>query len=537
MVDDLKKLIQGDVLGDEATLKKYSRDASLFEVMPQVVVYPKNVEDIKKLVTFAREHNASLTPRSGGTDMTGGAIGESIVLDMTRYFNQVKEVGDNYAVVQPGVFYRDFEKETLKRNLLLPSYPASREICTVGGMVANNSGGEKTLAYGKTEDYVIELKAVMVDGNEYTFRSLTKRELDAKMNMQSFEGDLYRKLFKLVLENNDLLKKAKPKVSKNSAGYYLWNVWDGELFDVPKLITGSQGTLCIITEITFKLIRPKKHSRMAVIFLRNLKPLVSVVQIVMKHKPESFESFDDHTLKLALRYLPELLKLLKGNSFKLAIDFLPEAWMVLTGGAPKLMLFAEFTDDDEQNLQKRLSALSNDLQKTQVKFRVLASEQEAQKYWVIRRESFNLLRHHLKDKRTAPFIDDFIVRVEQLPEFLPEMTELLEQYNLVYTIAGHVGNGNFHIIPLMDVRDPKTRDIIKELSEKMYDLVLSYGGSITAEHNDGIIRTPYLKKMYGEEVYHLFEETKRIFDPDNIFNPGKKVGGDLKYAFDHLVKS
>jgi FAD/FMN-containing dehydrogenase len=544
LLDELKKVIKGEAVSDEESLKKYSRDASLFEIKPEVVVYPKDAEDVKNLVKFASANSEkiSLTARSGGTDMSGGALTESVVIDVTRHFNQIKEVGDGYAIVQPGVYYRDFEKETLKRGLLLPSYPASREICAVGGMVANNSGGEKTLTYGKTEDYVMELKVVLSDGNEYAIKPLPKPELDKKMEQKDFEGELYREIYKLVSDNQKLLKNSKPDVTKNSAGYYLWNVWDPSansgqgVFDLTKLITGSQGTLGIITEIKFKLIHPKKYSRMAVIFLKDLAPLVETVAAVMKFKPESFESFDDNTLKIALRYLFGLIKLLKQNIFGIAWNFLPEFWMLVGGGLPKLILLAEFTDDNESELQKRLDGLSEELKSKKANFRVMKTEAEANKYWTIRRESFNLLRHHIKGKRTAPFIDDFIVRVEKMPEFLPELNKILDQYDMTYTIAGHVGDGNFHIIPLMDLSDPKNHQIIKELSDKVYDLVLKYRGSITAEHNDGLIRSPYLEKMYGKEVYKLFEETKKIFDPENIFNPGKKVGADLQYAFNHLVK-
>src|SRR3989344_268529 len=276
LTNQLKEFIKGEIANDEKTLQKYSRDASLFEVKPETVVFPKDSEDIKKLVQFiSRRKSAlglpefallSITARCGGTDMTGGDLGESIVIDFTKHFNKIYEVdsygdGGGYARAQPGVFYRDFEKETLKKNLLLPSYPASREICAVGGMVANNAGGEKTLAYGKTEDYILELKAVLSDGNEYILKPLNREELEKKLKETNFEGEIYRKISKLVFDNQELLQKAKPKVSKNSAGYYLWNVWDGNKFDLTKLFAGSQGTLGIITEITFRLITPKKYSR------------------------------------------------------------------------------------------------------------------------------------------------------------------------------------------------------------------------------------------------------------------------------------
>ncbi len=541
--EDLKEIIKGDILTDDASRVRFSHDASLFEVRPEMIIAPKDVEDIQNLVNYVsgrkKEGNAiSITARSGGTDMTGGPLSESIIVDFSKYFTRIKNVSNFSAVVEPGVYYRDFEKETLKQNLLLPSYPASREICMIGGMVANNAGGEKNPAYGKTENFVTGLKVVLSDGKEYVVRPLEKAELRKKMKEASFEGRLYKKMYGLVSENYDLVKSAKPDVTKNSAGYDLWNIWDGETFDLTKLFVGSQGTLGIITEVKFRLIEPKKYSKLAVIFLRNLDPLLSVVNAVGQFKPESFESYDDNTLRLAIRFIPDLIKVLKPKHLlKLAWNFLPEAGMILTGGFPKLVLLAELTGDSEKDVDEAMTKLAGQLKPLRVKFRIIRDLDEAQKYWVIRRESFNLLRKHVNDKRTAPFIDDFIVRADRMPEFLPRLNATLRKYDIFYTIAGHVGDGNFHIIPLMDLSDPRSKEIIKKLSDEVYSLVLEYKGSITAEHNDGLIRTPYLEKMYGAEVYALFRETKKIFDPLDIFNPGKKVNGDLQYAFNHLVKS
>ena len=272
--EDLKGIIKGEVQEDEKTLGKYSTDASLFKIRPRVVVFPKDAEDIKALVRFVAERkkddpSLSLTVRSGGTDMTGAAIGESIIVDVNRHMTKFKDIGDDYATAEPGMFYRDFEKETLKHKLFMPSYPASREICTIGGMVSNNAGGEKTLTYGKTEDYVREVKMVLRDANEYVFKALNKNELDVKMKLDTVEGEVYRELFKIVDDNYQLLKDARPDVTKNFAGYYLWNVWDREkqLFDIPKVIVGSQGTFGIITEVTFRLITPNEHSTIVIIFL------------------------------------------------------------------------------------------------------------------------------------------------------------------------------------------------------------------------------------------------------------------------------
>lgn len=535
----------GDIDEEAKTLETYSRDTSLFVVRPTAVVFPKNTADISSLVRYARSQNAkgmnenplSLTARCAGTDMTGGALTSSIVVECVRYLHALKKLEGDEAVVEPGMFYRDFDVETKKLGLILPSYTASREICTVGGMAANNSGGEKNLKYGKTERYVRNLKVVLDDGSVEDFHALTRQELEEKKSQENRSGEIYRAMDTLIQWNEDLLTRAKPNVSKNSSGYYLWNVYDraAGTFDLSKLIVGSQGTLGIITEITYGLVKPKAHRRLVTIFLKDLKELGEIVNHVLAHDPESFESYDDHTFALAMRFFPQIAKKLKGSMFTLGLSFLPEFWAVLTGGAPKLILLAEFSADTEEEAVSRATAASLDVQKQfGLKSRVLHSEQEAEKYWVIRRESFNLLRQNIHGKRTAPFIDDFVVRPEFLPEFLPKLNAILAKYDLIYTIAGHVGDGNFHIIPLMDLSDPKSKEIIGTLSTEVYELVFSYHGVITGEHNDGIIRTPYLEEEFGKAVNDLFIETKQIFDPTNVFNPGKKVGGTIAYAMEHI---
>lgn len=540
---NLTQLIRGEVLDDPATLAAFSRDASLFEVRPELVVRPASVEDVCVLVKYVAKHkksgmNLSLTARSGGTDMSGGPLNRSIIVDINAHINQLKHVGAGYAVAEPGMFYRDFEKQTLKHGLLMPSYPASRGICTIGGMVANNSGGEKSLVYGQTKDYIKALKVVLADGVEYEVKPLTARELEAKIRERTFEGRLYKQLFDLLVKHRELIAKAKPTTSKNSAGYFLWDIWDGKTFDLTQLICGSQGTLGLITEISFRMIKPKKYASMLVLFLDDFTRLGDMVSDVLRYKPESFESYDEHTFSLAMRYLPQLIASMKGGFFSWAWQFLPEVKLVLTGGLPKLVMIAEFTGDTPG--QARLAAAKCKKlmeEKYRARVHLTKNRKERMKYWIMRRESFNLLRKHSRGMHTAPFIDDIIVHPSQLPEFLPLLDKIFAKYkSLIYTVAGHTGDANFHIIPLMKLSDPKQRQIIPKLAVEVYSLVLKFQGSITAEHNDGLIRTPFLEKMYGSQVVELFAQVKDIFDPQNLFNPGKKVGELPKSWQEYIVK-
>lgn len=553
MIEEIKKIIKGEVYNDPETLNRYSRDASIFVVKPEMVVYPKDSDDVRQLVKFVSlkkpgNINLSITARSAGTCMSGGSINESIILDFTKYMSGIsdfkQEEVEHYGIkmsgsvkILPGTFYRDIEKFTFTKNMMMPAYTASKEICAVGGMVANNAGGEKTIRYGKTENFIKELKVVFRDGNEYTVKPLTKNELDKKLAQTDFEGQFYNEIKKLIDSNFDLIKKSKPNVSKNSAGYYLWNVYDENsgTFDLCRLIVGSQGTLGIVTEITWYLVNIEKFSAIHVTFMKNLDRLGEVVDQILPLKPESIESYDDYSLSLAVKFFPDFIKQMNLFKFiKLGLSFIPEAFMLLRGGMPKLVLITEFTGNSQQECFDKAKELDQKLKFFGMNTRI-TNAKEGEKYWKIRRESFNLLRKHVKGKHTAPFIDDVCVSPYVLPEFLPKLNKILNEYKLVYTIAGHAGNGNFHIIPLMDFTDPKTKEIILELSDKVYELVHEYKGSITAEHNDGLVRTPYLNTMFDSEIISLFKQTKYIFDPLNIFNPNKKVGTTINYMKDHIV--
>ncbi|MCC7543702.1 FAD-binding oxidoreductase [bacterium] len=542
----IESFIQGEVDDSAETKQNFSHDASMFELTPELVVAPKDSQDIQKLVSYVAEHKRhdptlSLTARSGGTCMSGGSINQSIILDMNRHFTAIGKIGDRIANAQPGVFYRDFEEATLKNDVLMPSYPASRDLCTIGGMVANNAGGERSLQYGKTEEFVKSLQVVFADGKEYTVKPLDKAQLKKKVAQEDFEGRLYKRIFHLVDKNYDAIKSAKPGVSKDSTGYHIWDVWDREtgIFDMTRLIVGSQGTLGIVTDITFRVVKAPKHSGTLVIFLRSIKDLGKLINSVMEYKPATFEGFDNYTLMLSFRLFANFHKRIGWwNTIKLGIRLIPDALMLLRG-IPKMVLLVEFQADTEEEVATKVHEFREGLSsyKHQALFEEDETEAKSAKFWIMRRESFNLLRQKIKDKHTAPFMDDLVVPPSVLPKFLPEIRRVINKYKLLATIAGHMGDGNFHIIPLMNIEKASEKAKLEPAMKEINAIVLKYGGSLSGEHNDGMIRGPWLEAMYGKKVLGYFKEVKQIFDPQNIFNPHKKTDASWKFSMAHLRKN
>jgi FAD/FMN-containing dehydrogenase len=536
----------GGIDDSPAALDHYSHDASMFELRPKLIVKPKNAQDVEKLVQLVAEQKAhhpalSLTARSAGTDMSGGAINDSIIVNFLEHFTKIEEVTSKSAQAQPGVFYRDFEPETLKHGALMPSYPASRDLASIGGMVNNNSGGEKSLEFGKTENFVTQLQFVFADGVERTVKPLNKEELDKKMKQKDFEGEVYRKLFWLIEKNYDEINAAKPHVTKNSTGYNLWDVWDRRtgIFDLTKLIVGGQGTLGFVTDIHFRLVPARPHSGLLVLFMKNINDLGEVIPKVLESKPATFESFDDATLWLSIRFMPSFRKLLGWKGFfRLLFSLIPDGLQLLRG-VPKLILMVEFNGETEDEVRRKVRKLHSELGKKRARYEINGFEEtptegKSEKFWIMRRYSFQLLRSKVKDKHTAPFIDDLVVPPAHLAAFLPKLRRIIKRYKLQATIAGHMGDGNFHIIPLMKLEDPADRRKILPAMKAVNNLVLKYGGSLSGEHNDGLVRGPWLKQMYGPDIYKLFRETKDIMDPDHIFNPHKKANADWEYSFSHI---
>lgn len=545
---ELKEKFKGEVETSTEKRELFSHDASMFEIMPKVVVTPKDAADVEYLVQTVAKHkktvpDLSVTARSAGTDMGGGTINDSIIVDFKKYFTNIELIDSKQKIsrMQPGVMFKDLDEQAKQQGILMPTYPASRDLCTVGGMVNNNAGGEKSIEFGKTEDFVNELEFVFADGIKRTVKPLTKPELDKKMKQKDFEGKVYRELFELLDKNYDKIKAAKPDVSKDSTGYHLWRVWNREkgIFDLTQIIVGAQGTLGFTTDIEFRMTDARSDEGLLVIFMKDITNLGELIKTVVAHKPSRFESFDDNTVLLSMRFMPKFLGFLGPRKFiHLLISLIPDAYLLLKG-IPRLILMVSIKGNSPEEVAERVHKLHLELKQNQKAYGISGFEEaptdrKGEKFWIMRRYSFQILRSSVKDKHTAPFIDDLIVRPEYMPEFLPKIRAIIKKYKLFATIAGHMGDGNFHIIPLMNIELESERKKILPAMKEVNELVLSFGGSLSGEHNDGLVRGPWLERMYGKEMLDIFKQAKHIFDPDGIFNPHKKTDATWEYSMSHL---
>jgi FAD/FMN-containing dehydrogenase len=362
---------------------------------------------------------------------------------------------------------------------------------------------------------------VCSDGNEYEFSSLSPQELREKLSQEGFEGDLYRQLNELVEQNWELIQHARPKVRKNSAGYGIWRLWNKDKtdFNIAKLIVGSQGTLGFVTSAKLRLIEKLNHRRMMVIPVTELSQLATGVQTVLANHPEGLETYDYHTYELAKKYMPEEAKLAK------------------IADGEHMVLIAQFVEHTKDQTDHYAEVCKKALERKGFKPHMVTDAHEIDAHWAIRRASFKLLMEHPEPNTSAvPFLEDTIVSIEHYGEFLAALETILADYHMIYTYAGHIGDGSIRLVPLVDMESEDAPDKVFELMRRVADLVFAFGGSMSVDHNDGLIRSGFIARMYGEEVMQLFKQTKAIFDPRNIFNPGKKVGASIAYSKEHMKR-
>ena len=525
-------LIRGELLTDAMSREAAAVDGSIFTQKPQAVLYPRDAGDIQAVVhylyTQAMLGNPvpSLTPRGRGSDQAGGPLGDGIILDTTRYLHQILEIGRDFVRVQPGCRYGDLQKVLKQSGRYLPPYPASIEICTIGGAVANNSSGEKTVKYGDTRDYVTALKVVVASGDEIEVRSLSRLEREAKKHHHSFEGHLYREIDKLLALHSPAEVRPSFHVTKNATGYALWQLEERGELDLCKLFVGSQGTLGVITEITLRTMpHPAAYSLVAGYF-SSIDRAAQATTELLALGPSALEVVDRNLLELVEESQPGHLA-----------GLLPTP-------LPQVVLLVEFDDADAHTRKGKQAAAETILEKYAYQQRAAVTPAEQEELWQLRRSAAAVLWTVDSPQKALPIVEDGVVPPQKLPEFFTKAYALFHKYDLRIAVWGHAGDANLHMQPFMNLADPVDRAKIWPFVEEFHALIIAMGGCISAEHNDGLLRSPYLQAQYGDELYALFRIIKRTFDPYRYLNPGKKVDVSLdkvktmlrsSYSLEHLI--
>lgn len=531
----LQEHLVGEVITSLTARKYFSTDGGVFEVMPSMIVYPQNENDVRKTAKFAwqlaeRGRILPITARGRGSDQAGAAIGSGIILVFPAHMNKIVEFDgrSGSVVVEPGLVYSKLQQTLQTHGRFLPPFPSSIEFATMGGAVANNAAGEKTVKYGNTRDYTEALRVVLANGEVIETRRLSKRELNKKMGQSNFEGEIYRSLDALLDESKDDLKMLDLSVSKNSAGYCLRQVKQKNgSFDLTPLIVGSQGTLGIVTEAQFHTELYNPNTTLIAAFFSDIDTAQAAVMELnrLPDRPSALEVVDDNLLNLLDTYNPNLLKGIVEKPFS------------------KLIVLAEF-DNVSERVQKRMSKRATKIiEKYGGSFDLQTDKTAQAKLWKIRHSAASLITHVEGNAKALPIIEDGIVPEDKFKQYLEGIYALFERHHLKAAIWGHAGNANLHMQPFLDLSQVGDRQKVFKIIDEYYSLVIELGGSTSGEHSDGRLRAPYLKQLYGETMYGLFQKVKDIFDPHGILNPGVKVNVSLddvkpllrdEYSMEHL---
>jgi FAD/FMN-containing dehydrogenase len=516
VADYLQEHLVGEVMTSADARNYFATDASMFSVEPAIVVYPRNENDIRKTARFTwqlaeRGRIIPVTARGLGSDVSGAALGSGIIVVFPAHQHKILELDSKSGdvTVEPGISYGKLQQTLLTHGRFIPSYPASLEYSTIGGAVANNAAGERSFKYGRTSDAVRRLRVVLANGEVIETGRLSKRELNKKLGLNNFEGELYRQLDSLIEENADTIRKESDKLGGHTAGYAVDQVKrkDGS-FDITPLIIGSQGTLGLVTEVT---LATQPHNPQTTLIMAQFSDYSLCQQVrdklaKLSDQPCSIDFVDKTALHKVDEASPALLRDIIGDN------------------NPEVLLFVEFDNLGERAQKKAVKRATKILDHHKVTYR-METEQDAQdELSRVRNASSTILAHSQDGAKALPFVDDAVIPPEALMKFIQDAHQLFKALGVEAAMWGHAGTGSVHAQPLFDIAELGDRQKIYKLFERYYDLVITAGGMPSGEHGDGRLRAGLLHKIYSPAMYEILTRVKQIFDPHGVLNPGVKIG-------------
>ncbi len=538
-LSELRNLTGGDIRTDDYNRILYSTDASIYQTLPHAVVLPRNSEELQAAVELAAKHRVPILPRAGGSSLAGQAVNAAVVLDLNRYLNETLEVNqeEQWVRVQPGVVLDPLNIELQKYGLQFGPDPASSNRAAMGGIVANNSTGSHSIVYGMTADHVLETGVFLSNGSAAHFAPLENGSLEAKAKLDSLEGRIYSTISQLAAseENRGIISKGTPGHWRRCGGYNLDRfIPDGvsffgqrdARFNLAKLICGSEGTLGVMHEIKLQLVRKPPRTVLAVVHFDNLHAALSAVPVMLETDPSAVELLDNLGLTRC-REAAEYARLLD--------NFIE--------GDPNCVLITEFCGETDEELRHKLNRLKQHLPNQGVPAGAITEAWTAQQQtevWTVRKVGLGFLMSIKGDHKPIPFIEDAAVPVEHLADYVTKIEQFCNDLGTQVAYYAHASAGCVHIRPMVNTKVASEIAKLPKIGQFSVELLHGYGGSLSSEHGDGRTRSWLNENFYGPDLYGLYREVKRTFDPQNLLNPGNIVDAppmteDLRYGEDYQV--
>ncbi|MFK7805730.1 MAG: FAD-binding and (Fe-S)-binding domain-containing protein [Anaerolineae bacterium] len=534
--NDLRKITDGgmDVRHDETSRTLYSTDASLYQVMPLGVCFPRNTADVQAIVSLADQHEIPLLPRAGGTGLAGQTVNEALVLDFSHHMNDLLDVNleERWATVQPGLVFAQMNNQLKRHGLMFGPDPASGNRAGLGGIIGNNATGSHSVLYGMAVDHLMESEQVLADGAITRFGTVPEHLLYKQAQRAGLEGQAYFKMISIAQNQVDIIRKGTPKHWRRCGGYNLFKFIDGVAespydrrdmgeFNMAQLMAGSEGTLGVMTEFKLNLVPVPKHTALAIIHFDDAYTCLDSTQVVLEQFPSAVELLDNLTMTLCRAqpaFRPELEKFIVGD--------------------PNSVLVTEFYGENERDLKDKIEKLEAHLKKSGVNFTAivpLMTQAEQAPVWKVRKAGLGILQSRRGDFKPMAFIEDTAVPVANLAEYITRLVEFCKSLDVEVAYYAHASGGCLHVRPLVNTKSVDHLNKMEQMSLFTLKLMHEYGGSFSSEHGDGRARSWINEAFFGPELFNLFKEVKQTFDPKNLLNPGnitdgKPLAEDLRFG-------
>jgi len=516
----LSHALEGDLFYDKMMRTLYATDASSYRELPLAVAIPKTKQDILTLIEFASQNHTSLIPRTAGTSLAGQVVGNGIIVDVSKHFNQILELNtqDSWVRLQPGVIRDELNLFLKSHGLFFGPETSTANRAMIGGMVGNNSCGSNSVVYRSTREHLLEVTAFLSDGSEVVLKTLSTDDFHAKCELNTLEGNIYKSV-RSILSNYDNqveIRKEFPKksVERRNTGYAIDLLVEtdpftagGADFNFCSLIAGSEGTLAFITEIKLNVVpAPPKETGLLCVHFNTIDESLHANLIGLKYKPSASELIDHYILECT-----------KENKEQSKNRFFVQ-------GDPGAILVIEFVKETREEILALTNAVEADMRAAGLgyHFPVLFGA-DTKKIWTLRKAGLGLLSNLPGDEKAVPVIEDTAVDVNDLPNYIRDFNEILKKHGLYSVHYAHAGSGEIHLRPIINLKTVEGNKLFRTIAEEVATLVKKYNGSLSGEHGDGRLRGEFIKQMVGEKNYALLKQVKTIWDPNNIFNPNKIV--------------